>query len=153
VSWFKRKRTKEFEIVTNDVPMSTVHRWYIYDTRLTESFNDVAEAIGLSRISPEGEAKEIEDSEIRMINLVGIFPFLESMAELSADVMSSIHAKEMVEENEENAEEILFNMHNIYKAVALSTLIGTFSSALELGIIYTDTISSDTYLMEREDYE
>lgn len=152
MSWFKRKRP-EFEIVTNDVPMSTVHRWYIYDTRLTESFNDVAEAIGLSRISSEGEAKEIEDSEDRMLNLVGIFPFLKNMAELSADVMSAIHAKEMVEDEEENAEEILLNMHNIYEAVALSTLIGAFSSALELGIIDTNTISSNTYLMEGEDYE
>lgn len=149
MSWFKRRRP-EFEIITNDVPMSTVNRWYIYDTHLSENFNDVAEAIGLSRISSEGEAKEIEDSEGRMNNLAGIFPFLEHMSEVSANVLSAIHSKELVEDDEDS-EEILLNMHNIYKAVALSTLIGTFSSALELGIIDTNTISSETYLMERED--
>lgn len=159
MSWFKRKKP-EFDIITNDVPMSTVYRWYLYDTSLTDDVNDVAEIIGLSRISEEGEAKELEDSERRMEMAAPLFPFLESMAELSAHVMSALHAKEMVEENpdsseEEDAEtsEILASMHNVYKAVALSTLIGTLSGALELGIIETSTISSDTYLLEKDDDE
>lgn len=159
VNWFKRRKP-EIEIITNDVPMSTVWRWYLYDTSLTDEVNELAEVIGLSPISEEGEAKELEDSERRMAFASPLFPFLESMAEVSATVMSAIHAKEMVEDNpestieeDEETAQIIASMHNVYKAVALSTLIGTFSGALELGIIETNTISSDTYLAERDNDE
>ena len=156
MSWFRRKKP-EFEIVTNDVPMTTVYRWYLYDTSLTDEVNDLAEIIGLSRISEEGEIKEEEDSERRMQNAAPLFPFLESMADLSANVMSALHAKEMVEEYPEEIDEdttkMLSEMHSVYKAIALSTLVGTISGALELGIIETSTISSDTYVVERDDDE
>lgn len=157
VSWFSRKKLPEFEIVTNDVPMSTVYRWYLYDTSLTDDINDIAEVIGLSRVSDEGEDKEMEDSERRMAAATPLFPFLESMAELSARVMSAIHITEMAEDDPELDEEddeviaTIAAMHNVYKAVALSTLVGTISGALELGIIETNTISSDTYVPEGDD--
>lgn len=153
MSWFKRNKRPELDIITNDIPTSTVHRWYLYDTKMLEDINDIAEAIGLTRVSSEGDAKEKEDSEERLLNLTGIFPFLYNMSELSADVMTAIHAKELVETDEsaEEAIEVLTNMHNIYKATALSTLIGTFSTALALGIIETNTISSTTYFLEEDD--
>lgn len=137
--------------------MTTVYRWYLYDTSLTDEVNDLAEIIGLSRISEEGEIKEEEDSERRMQNAAPLFPFLESMADLSANVMSALHAKEIVEEHpdeiDEDTTKMLSEMHSVYKAIALSTLVGTISGALELGIIETSTISSDTYVVERDDDE
>lgn len=156
MNWFRRKKP-ELELVTNDVPMSTVWRWYLYDTGLTDDVNDLAEIIGLSRISEEGELKEEEDSQRRMENIAPLFPFLDSMANLSAHVMGALHAKEIMdlhpeEVNSETAD-MLSEMHNVYKAVALSTLVGTLSGALELGIIDTNTISSSTYLQERDDDE
>lgn len=157
MNWFKRKKEPEFDIVTNDVPLTTVARWYLYDTGLVDNVNDLAESLGLSRISEEGEAKEEEDSERRLDNASALFPFLESMAELSAQTMTAIHYDHVLEDNPEVDEEdeeslaVLASMHNIYKAVALSTLIGTFSGALELGIIDSNTISSDTYMLERDE--
>lgn len=153
MNWFKRRKP-EYEIITNDVPMSTVYRWYLYDTSLTDDVNGLAEIIGLSRISEEGEIKEQEDSDRRMQNAAALFPFLESMADLSAHTMSAIHAKELMEshpdEIDNDTAEMLSDMHNVYKAIALSTLIGTISGALELGILETNTISSDTYTIERD---
>ena len=157
VSWFKKKKDFEFEIVTNDIPLTTVARWYLYDTDLVDNVNDLADAIGLSRISEEGEAKEKEDSEERMQNTAPLFPFLESMAELSAQVMTAIHFDDVVAEHPEIDEDdddlviLLNSMTNIYKAVALSTLVGTISSALELGILENSTISSNTYLLEKDE--
>lgn len=157
MSWFKRKKVPEFDIVTNDVPLTTVARWYLYDTDLVENVNDLADSIGLSRISEEGEAKEQEDSERRMQTAAPLFPFLESMAELSAQVMTAIHFDDVIEDHPELDEDdddlavLLGSMHNIYKAVALSTLVGTISGALELGILESNTISSDTYLLERDE--
>ena len=159
MSWFKRKKQPEFDIVTNDVPLTTVARWYLYDTDLVDNIDDLADSLGLSRISDEGDAKEREDSESRMQNAAALFPFLESMADLSAKVMTAIHFDDVIEDHpdmDEDDEELialLASMQNIYKAVALSTLVGTFSGALELGIIETNTISSDTYLAERDDDE
>ena len=159
VNWFKKRKQPEFDIVTNDVPLTTVARWYLYDTDLVENVNDLADSIGLTRISQEGEAKEVEDSDRRMQNAAALFPFLESMADLSARVMTAIHFDDVIEDNpdiDEDDEELvalLSSMQNIYKAVALSTLVGTFSGALELGIIETSTISSDTYLLERDEDE
>ena len=64
MEWFKnyfRKQEPEYELTSNDVPMSTVSRWYLYDTSIAEDINEMAEIIGLSRISEEGEAKEQEE--------------------------------------------------------------------------------------------
>lgn len=155
MNWFRKKMEPEFEIVTNDIPMSTVARWYLYDTSLTDDVNDLAESIGLSRVSEEVGDKEEEDSDIRMERAAPLFPFLANMAELSATVMSVIYAKtmhaEMKELSEQELEELLTSMHNIYKAIALSTLTGTFSGALELGIIDSNIVSSSTYTLGDED--
>lgn len=159
MSWFKRKKFPELEVVTNDVPLTTVARWYLYDTALVDNINELADSIGLTPISDEGEAKEKEDSERRMQNSAAMFPFLENMAELSARVMTAIHFDGVVDSNpdlDEDSDEvvdILNGMHNIYKATALSTLVGTFSVALDLGLIESSLISSDTYFMERDDDE
>ena len=132
--------------------MSTVSRWYLYDTGLSDNINDLADGIGLSRISEEGETKEQEDSDRRMDNTEPLFSFLHSMSELSATVMSVVYMNEMAIEakeiDPEELEEMMDNMHNVYKVIALSTLMGTFSSALELGIISSNILSSDTYLAE-----
>jgi len=50
------------------------------------------------------------------------------------------------EELKEKAEAV----KDVYKAVALSTLMGTFSVALNIGIIHTDTV--DSGVREGEDY-
>jgi hypothetical protein len=145
MSWFKRKKP-EYEIITNEVPMSTVYRWYLYDTALTENVNELAERIGLTPVSPEGESKECEDSEERLAYVEPLYPFLDSISDLSAQVLTHIHIKE-AEENGEDIEELmdkLDSMGNVYKAIALSTLMGAFSIALNLGLIEHDTINMTT---------
>lgn len=149
ISWFKRKHNKDvYETVTTDVPMTTIYRWYLYDTELTDNVNKLAELIGLNPISEEGEAKELEESADRIKNMSPLFPYLESMAGLSATAITAMHTEELLDNlNEEDKEDFLSNlqgMTTVYKAVALSTLIGAFSVGLELGIINHDTINSGT---------
>ena len=151
------KRIKHFlfhrnheHTVKQEIPLTTVFRWYIYDTGLTDEPNNIAEVVGLSRISEEDEDKEIEDSEERLSALVPLLPFLESMSDISAQTMTAIHLKELVDEGELDDQELLEEgeeMANSYKAVALSTLVGVFSIALNLGIIQHETlITSVDYL-------
>ena len=151
MSWFNRKKLK-YEIITNEVPMSTVMRWYLYDTALTENVNELADRIGLTPISQEGEAKEQEDSDERLLNVEPLYVFLESMADLSYQVLVNLHIKEL-EEHGEDADDLmenLENMANVYKAIALSTLMGTFSSALSLGLIDHATVNMSTYYLGDE---
>lgn len=153
MSWFKRKKD-EYEIVTSQIPMTTVYRWYIYDTVPDANANEIAVSLGLNPISPEGEAKEREDSEERLLQVQELFPFVETISELSAKVMTSMHLKELDGIDSEDKDIILQNvdsMASVYKAIAFSTLIGAFSIGINLGMIEQNAFNLDTFYLGDED--
>lgn len=146
MSIFRRNKKEEFEVATQEIPLTTVYRWYLYDTELVEDINDLAEMIGLSRISEEGERKEQEDSEERIKAIAPVFPFLEAISDVSAKTLVAIHLAEVL--NSEDLTDIELeergdSMMSVYKSVALSTLMGAFSIGLHLGMIDTSTVKSD----------
>jgi hypothetical protein len=145
--WTKFVGNPEDEIYSQKVPLSTVSRWYLYDTELVDNVNDLAEMVGLSRISEEGESKEQEDSKARVAVVAPIFPFLEFISDVSAKSLCALHLTELLSSEDEvddkELEERSEAMMSVYKAVALSTLMGAFSIGLHLGIITTDTINTD----------
>ena len=146
MSVFRRKKKEEFEVTTQEVPLSTVYRWYLYDTELVDNINDLAEMVGLSRISEEGESKELEDSGDRVKAIAPLFPFLESIADISAKSLVALHLAEAL--SSEDMEDHELEQHGdammaVYKAVALSTLMGAFSIGLHLGMIETNTVGAD----------
>ena len=49
MAWFRRKKA-EYEIISNEIPMSTILRWYLYDTGLDDA-NKLAEFVGLNKVS------------------------------------------------------------------------------------------------------
>ena len=153
MSWFKRRKD-EYEIVTSQIPMTTVYRWYIYDTVPDANANEIAVSLGLNPISPEGEAKEREDSEERLLQVQELFPFVETISELSAKVMTSMHLKELDGIDSEDKDIILQNvdsMASVYKAIAFSTLIGAFSIGINLGMIEQNAFNLDTFYLGDED--
>jgi len=154
VSWLDRFRRPKVDVVQVDVPMTTIMRWYLYDTAMAVP-NSVAEEVGLTPVSQEGDVKEQEDSDVRVANILPILPYLESIADISATVLTSIHLKEMREHNSEMAEEFeaeIETMSTVYKAVALSTLIGAFSIGTALDLIHLAGISSEVDV-DMEDYD
>jgi hypothetical protein len=139
VSFFDRfkKKDNNYEIFTRDIPLSTILRWYIYDTELGEP-NDVVEVMGLNRASEEGDEKEREDSEMRLDNIGYLMPYLDSMAEIAADVITAVQVDEITKDNPDNVEEIereIGTMRVLYKIVSLSAIMGAFASAMEIGLI------------------
>jgi hypothetical protein len=139
VNWLRRffNREPEYEVHKAEIPMSTIVRWYLYDTELYNPIK-LAELIGLSSISEEGDAKEHDDSESRLNDISDYLPFLMQMAEISSDVLTTIQLKEISESEylSEMAEDMPTEvMQSLFKAVALSTLVGTFSIANRLQII------------------
>lgn len=142
-----KKKSKEPEIIAQEVPISTIYRWYLYDTELVEEVNDLAELVGLSRISEEGETKEKEDSKERVRAIAPLFPFLESIADVSARSFIAVHMNSMLAEEPDLEDEVLEQraeaMMSVYKTVALSTIMGAFSIGINLGMIENNAVGSD----------
>jgi hypothetical protein len=100
VSWFSKffKKDIEYQTIQTDIPMTTIMRWYLYDTELVEP-NELAEDIGLSLVSEEGDVKEKEDSNNRISEILHVIPYLETISNISANVLVSLHLKELEENN------------------------------------------------------
>ena len=152
MKWFKRlfSREPEYEIVSNEVPMSTLLRWYLYDTRLAEP-NTLVEELGLNKVSEEGEDKEKEDSDNRLANIATMFPFMDTIADFSVNTMLAMQITKAEEHDEELSEEDLETSGIIYKAIAMSTLIGFLSIATHLDIIHPTLLNSGELEMEIDD--
>ena len=133
----KRDQDAEYELFTKDIPLSTILRWYVYDTELGEP-NEVVELMGLNRSSEEGDEKEREDSDSRLDNIGYLLPYLNAMADIASDVITAVQVDEITKDNPDNKEEIereLDTMRLLYKVVSLSAIMGAFASAMEIGLI------------------
>lgn len=150
MKWFKKKKHDPDEIITNDVPVSTLVRWFLYDTSLVDP-NDAAHLVGLTRVSDEGDAKEVQDSEDRLAEIDELIPFLSAMSEISSTALANIQAAQIMEDDPDAGEKIMEDigaMQSMYQVVALATLINTFSTAIKLGIIRHDLKSLSMLDME-----
>lgn len=151
MSWFSRfkKDKEEYSVETTDLPVSTLVRWFLYDSDLAEP-NELASYLGLNPVSEEGDVKEIEDSDERLYAIADIFPYLDTIAEITAN---SIVAAQLAEADEEHAEDApLHIMLPLYKLIAQSALVSGFASAVELGILQKDTVTTLSFI-DREEYD
>lgn len=154
MKWFKRRRNEpEFEIISKDIPVSHLTRWFLYDTGLIDP-NEVVHLLNLTPVSDEGDDKESEDSDIRIGNIIDMIPFLELMSDITAEVITAIQVKEIMEmdEGEDKIEQQMEVMKSLYKVIGLSALVSSFSSAVELGLINKDLIN-DMRMVDGEKYE
>lgn len=154
MSWLSKlfNREDEYEIVRKDIPMTTLMRWYLYDTGLGDP-NTLADIIGLNKVSEEGDAKEQEESELRIAELSPLMPFLDAVSDMSVHTMLALQEHKMkkvgleVDEEEEEAAAV------IYKAVSMSTLIGALSMAIDLGLLETSIVSSGSMKLDLDDWK
>ena len=137
MAWYN-KRKKKFEVVSTEIPLSTMLRWYLYDTGLAPA-NSLAEGVGLNRVSEEGDVKEKEDSDLRLSGILELMPFIDSISDMSVSTMLALQESKT---NNELSEEEIEASSVIYKAISMSSLIGALSIGLSLGILETPTISS-----------
>lgn len=148
MGWFKRRK-HEYEVVSTEVPMSTILRWYLYDTGLDDA-NKLAEFVGLNKVSAEGDVKEQEDSDIRVSRIMELMPYIDALSDISADTMAALHMSngkglDLTEEETDSSK-------IIYKAVSMSSLIGALSIGISIGILDSGALSSGRIEMDM-DYE
>lgn len=151
MDWFKFPKKKdedseEGSIFVSEVPVSTMVRWFVYDIGYGKDGVDTL--LGLAPMSEEGMDKEAEDSKSRVNSLYPILSFLDLMSDAAANIFSTIAMgmeQDIPEDEREEMEEVL---GNLYKSVALSALLGSFSVANALGLIDITAFSSNLEDME-----
>lgn len=144
MKWFRKKKEPQYEIISKDVPLTHLMRWFLYDTGLIDP-NEIASRLNMTPVSDEGDIKEEEDSDARMDAIVELIPFIEIMAEITADAITAIQVKDIEESLDEDAAQITHEMtvmKQMYKVVSLSALVSTFAAAVELGIVSTDSVEN-----------
>ncbi len=147
--WFRRKKSAEYKIISNEIPMSTIFRWYLYDTGLDDA-NKLAEFVGLNKVSEEGNIKEQEDSNLRIGRIVELMPYIDAVSDISAATMAALHQSKG--EGDNFTDEDRESSKIIYKAVSMSTLIGALSIGINIGVLDSGALSSGRIDMDI-DYE
>lgn len=141
INWFKhlfhRRHTYETVISRKEVQISTLLRWFLYDTGLAEP-NEIAVAIGLNPVSAEGETKELEDSKKRFESIEYLLPFLETVANLSSNVITTIQIQEIMKSSGKDEAQIEHEtelMSEMYRVLSLSALVAGIGAAFDIGLI------------------
>jgi hypothetical protein len=143
--WFRRKKEEEITIYTNEVPVSTMVRWFIHDVGYGE--DGVDDLIGLPPVSEEGLTKEIQDSDERLEELGPLVSYIGSMSKIAGNVLSTIAVLSSVDDEDapvdEELEEVLELINELYTSIAFSSILGAFSVAEALGLISINAITSE----------
>jgi hypothetical protein len=146
VSWFSKFFGKDedsfnFDFSPTEFPASTVLRWFIYDVGVGDE-NALAEYLGLTRVSDEGNAKEKEDSDNRLVEIKDLFSYIDYISTVSSDVVTAAQLKVLRESTETKSPEIQKELENdleimreIYRSVAATTLLGAIAIGVRLGVL------------------
>lgn len=119
------------------LPITTLFRWYLYDIAGEDAHKDI-NVFNLSPVSEEGNDKELEDSEARLINVSSITPLISLYSEMNAKYAFSIHKKELIkipgvtEEMLETGKESLMEFYN---HITFNGIMSIFSAAIELDLV------------------
>ena len=132
--WLFRKHDSEF---VAEMPMTLLNRWFLYDTGIGNE-NELAGAIGLTKVSDEVDAKEREDSDIRVEQISYLIPFLDHISNLTAETIAETQRIAMVEDQlpPDQVEQDLEIVKRVYKGIALSSLLSSFAIANALDFIH-----------------
>lgn len=124
--WKKRKPESYMKVVG----MPTLARWYLYDTDAVDP-NKLATAIGLTKVSDEGEETERIASELRSIKVEPYIGFLRSMAEINAITLTEAQRLH----SPDSDDDILAAAHDMFAMASYLGIYAAFSAAFELGLI------------------
>jgi hypothetical protein len=163
VNWFskffKKDNDDNFDFVSDEFPSSTLLRWFIYDVGVGDE-NALAEHLGLTRVSDEGNTKEQEDSDNRLVEIKEIFPYIDYISTISSDVITAAQLKVLKEspvthspELQKELEDDLQIMREIYRSVAATTLLGAISIGVRLGVLEQGGVALEEIDLEGDNDE
>jgi len=149
--WDKKEpnESDKFVVDTEVLPLSTLFRWFCYDTGVSNT-NEFAEAFGLNPISQEGEDMELSESADRLEQVIPYLSFLNVMSDINAMILVKTMNDVLLKKglvDEESLEKSHEDLLEIYTTITLGALVGSFSSALALGIV----VNPGSFTSEAED--
>ena len=142
---FWKRKDNEPEKFTTEVPMAVIARWYFYDAGLEEP-NKLANLVGMMPVSVEGDEKEEEDSDQRLLRIAPLVPFIETITEINARSITELQFDHYITSGQLDPNDLKDEKEHIeelYRQVGYSALVSAFASGIELGIISTDTVQGD----------
>lgn len=145
---FKKKDDHEHEKTITEIPLPVLARWYFYDAGL-EDPNKLSDLMGMMPVSSEGNEKEEEESDARLLNVFPLIPFLETIADINARAITELQFDHFTKAQGMDPAQLMeekLQIEEMYCQVGYSALLSAFASGLELGIISTDTIKGDIRL-------
>jgi hypothetical protein len=148
VSWKFWKKDDEPQVYSNQIPLSTLIRWYCYDLGIEEP-NHLFRAFDLMPVSKEGEEYEMGESETRVDEIVGLLPFFQMIAAINAKAISTIQLQDVETEDVSDIDPKL--MEGLYQQVSFAALVAAFSAALELGFLNKSYDFLSIYGANKED--
>lgn len=165
MNWFSKFFKKDddddfdFDFVSDEFPSSTLLRWFIYDVGVGDE-NALAEYLGLTRVSDEGNTKEQEDSDNRLVEIKEVIPYIDYISTISSDVITAAQLKVLKEsptmhspELQKELEDDLKIMREIYRSVAATTLLGAISIGVRLGVLEQGGVALEEIDLEGDDNE
>jgi hypothetical protein len=119
------------------VPVNMLYRWYLYDI-VGEDANKNIELFNLSPVSTEGDEKELEDAEKRLIEISSLIPFIKLYSDMNAQYTFEVHKSELKKIggiSDEAVNSGAAGLKEFYSSMTFSGIVALLSAAVELEII------------------
>jgi len=122
---------------THKIPINMLYRWYLYDI-VGDEANKSIKLFNLSPVSDEGNEKELEDAENRLIHISPLIPFIRLYADMNAQHSFNVHREELLKIPGVTAETLdsgAASLKNFYSNMSFNGIVALLSAAVELEII------------------
>jgi len=119
------------------LPITTLYRWYLYDV-IGEEANKNISLFNLSPVSEEGNEKELEDSEERLIEISPLLPLIKLYADMNATYTYEVQSKELLKTDGVTPELLAASSKSLkefYSTMAFNGILSLLSSAVELDLV------------------
>ena len=135
-----RKRKRKLKTKLIEVRMPTLVRQVIYDSVFEDS-QGIADILGLPPVSEEVHEMEDQASHNRISKFQPLIPFIESHADIAAQVAAAAYKLEILQDSPEDAKEIEEDMDHIvglFKIVALTSAVSCISTLIDLNLLESE---------------
>jgi hypothetical protein len=144
--WPFKRRKEKYDIIDHvvNVSMPILIRQVIYDS-IFDSADEISTMMGLEPISDEVSEMEIRASEERISQFSALLPFIDSHAEIAAQIACAAYSIEagLVDNPSPGSEEALEELTRLFKLVSMSASVSCISTLMNLGLLETKVVSND----------
>lgn len=137
MKFFKRK-TKSTKSSAHQLSLPILIRQTIYDSMLTPA-EEIANIMGLPRISFEVAEMEEQASEMRLHRISDLTPFIDAHSDIVAQIATAAYTLDSEAEELDGVDDLM----NLFKIVSLASTVSCISTLVNLEIITSNVEDKD----------